>query len=702
MSATNLDKQFKNGKGESLARARAAIKGRLKQQMMQDVLDELQDTEHVVNEAMEVMAAKEDVLEEAKNAFKTRLHDQIRRQALDEVVADFETANFEDEGEDGLLAEAKDAFKKRLYDHVLQQAISEVGAEMEASDEAMETHGEALSEAKEAFKARLRDQVFEQAVAEAGAEVSEAQDAFETHGGALDEAKEAFKARLRDQAFEQAMDEVGAEVGATADELLAQVDMTALTGVKETLKQRLLDQVLQQAIAEIDAEVDVSEEDLAAFVEGEDEAALPEDLSEYTLEMSEEEAFSSAETLFPDEEEAFPIDDEAVESEDDPIIDVQFWDEEEAAADEADDASIAFSMPEPDEEDAPEGNESGFFLNDLSEEAGGDGEADLAEEWDEAAVDDLLDLAGDGAWEETVPYSDSLAEAEVETEAEAIGELVNEAMDEEDADEGLVYYVYGILPRNSTAEDALPLDGIEPSFPIYPLVKEQGVALVSKVSADEYGAEALAVNQLDPVWKEEREKAHETIAERFSVDGLFLPVPFCTIYESEDDVAQLFAEINYEDALAKVQDRSQIRVKLYRNVDVLHQQVVENSDAVQKLMADIKSKPKGGAHSIKKQMVSTIHEEEASLTDECTKDVHERLFGHADDVELGILDGEDDRDKIELILDATYLVHQETLDAFTEDIEGLVGEYTTRGFEFEVTGPEPPTLFSQLHPSAKA
>ena len=85
-------------------------------------------------------------------------------------------------------------------------------------------------------------------------------------------------------------------------------------------------------------------------------------------------------------------------------------------------------------------------------------------------------------------------------------------------------------------------------------------------------------------------------------------MPFCTIYAREDKVVQLFSEINYQDAIEKIQGRVQWRVRLYRDVDVLHQQVVENSEAVRKLMADIKSKPKGGAHSIKKQMVSTIHD----------------------------------------------------------------------------------------------
>jgi len=161
----------------------------------------------------------------------------------------------------------------------------------------------------------------------------------------------------------------------------------------------------------------------------------------------------------------------------------------------------------------------------------------------------------------------------------------------------------------------------------------------------------------------------------------------------------MLSEISYLEALEKIKGRSQWHLKLFRNVEVLHQQVVENSTAVQQLMAEIKSKPKEGPHSIKKKMVSTIREEEAAMTDNCTKEVHERLFVHAEDVELGALDGKKDRDNVELILDATYLVHKEQQEAFVEGVEQLIGEYATHGFEISVSGPAPPTLFSNLYPA---
>ena len=710
MSTTSLHKHLQNGNGE-LARAKAALKGRLKQKMMQEALDELQDTEQVVEEAMEAFATNEETLKEAKAIFKARLLDHIRQQALGEIVDEVNGTNLDDHVAEGLLFEAKEAFKERLLSHVLQTAVDAVSVDVSTAQETLETHGEKLAEAKDTFKARLRDHVLQQALEEAGVEVSEAPEAVEPDSDKLAEAKEAVKARLHDHLLQQAYDEVGAEADSVSEDLFARAQTSALDGVKEAIKQRLLDHVYQQAIAEIDAEVDGTSDNLETFPTVEDENTataedgVPEDA--LTLEMpADTDAFaddggffSSSENVLSDDADTFKLID------DDPILDVEFWDDDKnAVAEEGDDAAVG----SPSDEVFPEENESGFFLNDLTE-PGSESEAPSDDEWTEAPVDDLLDFAGDGAWDSSVPYtdaimdSDALPDAETDPTAalEAEGASSETPAETPAEEEGVVYYVYGVLSAESTAEDALPMDGIDPAFTIYPLVHDKNVALVSKVWKEEYGEEALAVNLLDPLWQEQRAEAHAAIIARLSADGLFLPVPYCTIYDSEDAVKALFAEIDYVDAMEKIKGCTQFRVRLYRNVDVLHQQVVENSAAVQQLMADIKSKPKGGSQSIKKKMVATIHEEEAAMTDNCTKDVHERLFGHAGDVELGALDGSGDREKTELILDATYLVHEDLHQAFSQDVEDLRREYALHGFEFDVTGPEPPTLFSHLNPFSK-
>ena len=609
MGTTSLDHHLRDGKSESLARAKATLKDRLRQKMMQEALDELQDTKRVVDEAMDAFAAQEDALAEAKEAFKARLLDQVRQQALEEIAADIDASSLED-AEAEVLAEAKEAFKQRLLDQTRKEAIEEAGAAI--AEEAIEGHAENDDLAK---------------------------------------ASEAFKARLLDHFIQQAVGQVTAEAEKASDDHIARADGDALNEAKAAFKARLLDHVLQQAIEEIDAEVDLDVEAVTGAAE--EGAALTLALSENVEELYDG---LGEPTIEPEQ----------------PEVDAHFWEFENAHIDDLDNLTTEETLPEDEEQG---GDDSGFFLSDPIE-PGSDSEAASSGELAEGG----LDFAGDGAWQNADPVGDVEAPEDTVAASE-------------------VYYVYGVLSGADIDKVNLPKGGVDPLFPVYALDHEHVHALVSKASVKDYGKDALPVNLLDPKWKEKQAKAHDGFVERFSKEGIFLPVPFCTVYESEDAVREMLSEISYLDALDKIQGRSQWHLKLYRNVEVLHQQVVENSTAVQQLMTDIKSQPKAGAHSIKKQMVSTIREEEAAMTDNCTKDVHERLYVHAEDVELGTLTGEGERENVELILEATYLVPKDQEETFVEDVEELIGEYTTYGFEFNVSGPAPPTLFSRLQPA---
>ncbi len=608
-----LDHHLRDGKSESLARAKATLKDRLRQKMMQEALDELQDTQRVVDEAMEAFAVRKEALKEAKDAFKQRLLDDIRQQAIEEIAADIDGMSLEVNADVEVLSEAREAFKQRLFDQVCQQAVDEVGAEVGQQGHEAHAENKDLAKARDAFKQRLRDHVLRQAVDEVGAEADDASDAL----------------------FERAKGDI-------------------LSKAKDAFKQRLLDHVLQQAIAEIDAEVDLDVE------EGMDAA---EEHTALTLALNE------------NVEELFDSLGKPEEIQDEPVVGVHFWEDENTPIEEIPDPSVEVSLSE---EERQEEEDHGFFLSDPN----GPG-SDSAAVSSGEQVEEAFDFAGDGAWQST----------------EQVG--VFDA-DEAASPASVVYYVYGILSGIDVADETLPKEGIDPLFPIYCLVHHHVQALVSKVSTAEYGKEALQVNLFDPVWKEQQARMHEGFVERFSQEERFLPLPLCTIYKSEAEVQRMLSEPRFLDVLEKIQGRSQWQLKLFRNVDVLHQQLVENSAAVQQLLTDIKSNPGGGAQSIKKKMVSAIREEEAAITDNCTKDVHERLFAHADDVELGVLNGEGDRDMKELILEATYLVPGQKQEAFKEDVERLVGEYTTFGFEFAVSGPALPTLFSRIRPTEKA
>ncbi len=646
MGTTSLKPHLRNGNGESLSRAKATLKDRLKQKMMQEVLEELQDDDQVVQEAVEATSWDQGALAQTKEAYKMALLDAIRQQAVAEVVADLNASDPQDQAVEGELTQAVGTFKAQLYDHLLQEALSDVGHSFKAAETDPASHALDLSEASQALKESLRTHIYKNVVSELAEEVK--------------------------------TDTSGLQALANDDDL---------AGAKNTLKEQLLDRVYQQAIQEIDAEVDIEGVDLMTDAYAEDAQEDATSISDFSVELPDDDTFNMIEAP----PEGFgPA---AKQDEEDLDLNVKFWEEgiSDLPSEETPDATDSTRPEEAPEED------TGFFL-DGPVEAGTDYEGQAENEAVVALFDDLMGFEDGDDWDIAASYEDNSSVKDSEDLEDQVQEPPEAAAAEEEKVPGDVfaYYVYGVFSNDTMAPPTTLTHGIDPDHEVYLVHHDEASALVSKVMLDEYGEEALAMNLLNPVWKEERTAAHHDIVDHMDGKGLFLPLPFCTVFANEDEIHEAFTKYGYLDALQRIQDRNQWHVRLYRNVDVLHQHVVENSEAVQQLMADIKSKARKGGQSIKKQMVETIHQEEAAWTDSCTNAVHEQLFSRADDVELGSLDVEHERDRLELILDATYLIHRDAQTDFVADIEELESGYAIQGFEFEVFGPSAPTKFAHL------
>lgn len=621
--------QQRNGQPESLARAKASLKERLMLKMKQEVLEELQDTERVVSDALALLEGEEGFLKGLKETFKARLLDRVKQEVIQEVAGEVSDSSLDDVAGDEALTDAKDQFKVRLIDHILQQAVSEVSTEAGWAQDALEVHA---------------------------------------NGDIVKEARETFKSRLREHVFEQAAEEVGTELGGEAEDLVEQADGERLDEAKEAIKQRLLDHVLQQAIAEIDAEVDVVPEEYMDFADTIDGSLDVEEVVEQVYEDLTQELEASE--LGISEEETGPG-------------------EEKLAEPTAASTKMSFA-----DDQALEEDEDGFFLDDPS--AHGNVYATGSDDSRE------MSYSGDGAVESMEPLPESMTEYVVDNDVNIV--INNEEQEDAGREDGsgeFLYFIYGILSGVDVDKELLPKEGINPAFPVYPISHNHASALVSRVSSEDFGQAVRTTHMENPEWVAQHKGAYDVLVEELALLGAFLPFPFGSVYDSESEVRRMLSEISYLDALEKIQGRSQWRIRVFRDVDVLHQQVVEKSPAVQRLMTDIKSQPKGGAQSIKKQMVSTIREEEAAFTDQCTGQVHDRLFSLSDDVELGAMEEGERSDKKELILDASYLVHRDKHAAFRQDIDALTGEFAPLGFEFRVNGPEPPSLFSRFQPEQK-
>jgi hypothetical protein len=268
-------------------------------------------------------------------------------------------------------------------------------------------------------------------------------------------------------------------------------------------------------------------------------------------------------------------------------------------------------------------------------------------------------------------------------------------------EEGYDYYVYGIvgdIGKGNQVFSEKPgfSKGIDSAYPVYALPYQTIQAVVSEVSLQEFGQEALEANLNDIKWVEAKVLAHQRILETVLASHTLVPMRFCTIYNSESRVQEMLAQ-HYDDfveTLARLEGKQEWGVKVYCDGEILAQRVGETSDRVKELKAEMEQKSSGAAYFLKKKMDEAIAEEVERISDQYAQHIHDRLSSHAEEAVINPLQSKELTGRKEaMILNGAYLVPEEQLAAFRTELENLSEEYSDFGFICEMTGPWPPYNF---------
>ena len=269
------------------------------------------------------------------------------------------------------------------------------------------------------------------------------------------------------------------------------------------------------------------------------------------------------------------------------------------------------------------------------------------------------------------------------------------------------YYVYGVVSDvGKTGFPKLPEEGIDPAHPVYALQPSAIShhpsaisAIVSKVSLQEFGQEALEANLEDIKWVEAKVLAHQRILDQVLAHHTLIPMRFCTIYQSEGRVQEMLAQ-HYDDfvaALARLEGKKEWGVKVYCDGKTLAQRVGEISDRVKELKAEMEQRSSGAAYFLKKKVDEAIAAEVEHVSDEYAQRSHDRLSGHAEETIINPLRSREITGRNEaMVLNGAYLVAEEQLTAFRAELESLEQEYGDLGFIYEMTGPWPPYNFVSI------
>ncbi|MBC8248958.1 MAG: GvpL/GvpF family gas vesicle protein [Anaerolineales bacterium] len=266
-------------------------------------------------------------------------------------------------------------------------------------------------------------------------------------------------------------------------------------------------------------------------------------------------------------------------------------------------------------------------------------------------------------------------------------------------EKGCGHYVYGIVGDDGSQPEGLPEKGIDSAHPVYALPYRAIQAVVSEVSLQEFGQEALEANLEDIKWVEAKVLAHQRVLEAALDSHTLVPMRFCTIYQSEGRVQEMLAQ-HYDDfveALARLEGKQEWGVKVYCDGKALAQRVGETSDRVKELKAEMEQKSRGAAYFLKKKVDEAIAEEVERVSDEYAQRSHDGLSSHAEEAVINPLQSKEFTGRKEaMILNGAYLVAEEQLTAFRAELESLEEEYSDLGFVYEMTGPWPPYNFVSI------
>ena len=280
-------------------------------------------------------------------------------------------------------------------------------------------------------------------------------------------------------------------------------------------------------------------------------------------------------------------------------------------------------------------------------------------------------------------------------EPEQAAESADDGHDDEKA-----CYVYGVIAEDGhqPLQDLGP-SAIDPDYPLYGISCRDVRAIVSPVSTSEFGQKAVEANLEDMDWLGSKVRAHEAVLEAASDRCTVIPMRFCTVYLSEGRVREMLGEHYdaFKAALAQLDGKREWGVKCFCDRELLADKVRQTSEGVKPLRTQTAQEGRGTAYFMKKKMEEAIAAEVERVSDECAEQTHDRLSSRASRAVANPLRDQGLTGRTdEMILNGAYLVVEDELATFRDELDGLKAEYESLGFSYELTGPWPAYNFAAI------
>lgn len=247
------------------------------------------------------------------------------------------------------------------------------------------------------------------------------------------------------------------------------------------------------------------------------------------------------------------------------------------------------------------------------------------------------------------------------------------------------WYVYGVIGAETAP--AWTLQGVDPAHPVTIVRQACLAAVVSQVAIEDFGEARLREHLADMAWVETTARAHEDVLEQTRAQVTVIPMRMCTVYRNEAGLREMLRreEPALTDALAHLAGKTEMAVKVFAE-----RRRAESALEAEAGMPEAEGAGAGAAYMERRRRERDRAEAVERRLEEFTAEIHERLCSvSADGLVAPPQRPEATGRPGEMILNGVYLVADDALDAFDQEVSALREAFAEPGLELETTGPWP-------------
>lgn len=259
-------------------------------------------------------------------------------------------------------------------------------------------------------------------------------------------------------------------------------------------------------------------------------------------------------------------------------------------------------------------------------------------------------------------------------------------------DRHTVKYVYCVIP--ASVDPAQFPGGIDGAA-VHLLACDELAAVVSTLEASDYAGDSFEALAADPAWLAPRAVAHDSIVTVASDNGPVVPLPMWVMFSDACGVARMLATQAdvLTSALARVHCAREFGVRVTGDAAALAAAAVALHASIAELERRRETASPGQAYLLARKLDEARRTAVRNVGQTIAQHVHDELSerSRASTIVRPRASAGDPG----VLLDAAYLVADDSYDSFRGMLTELVGRYAPHGCRFDFTGPWPPYHFAR-------